>query len=388
LLNTRAEKLDLEGLGAESPTKFHGERFNLPDGENYREVLIQSPVKDQLKAVEASSDGQDWTVKMENGREVIFPERKANDIAEALAYAENTTGTKFVNATHFEQPNILAHMRVNDRVIDGKKTLFIEEVQSDWHQKGHSGGYAQKLTPAEEKEYYDIGRKFSGDRTREEAARYVELAQKQQGKVPDAPFKGNWHELAMKKAMQMAAEGGYDRVAFTTGAQQAKRYDLSKEINKVNWIDSGKNQGFLQAYDHNGKVVIEEDIPKEKLSDYIGKELAKKLTESEPIESWSESGGKQVTKHALEGLDIKTGGEFHQNFYDKKLPKFIDTYGKDLGIKTGKTKLNGEDVHYFDITPQAKSTFLEKGSPLFAAPALGLTGEELRREILEKLMGK
>ena len=27
----------------------------------------------------------------------------------------------FVNRTHFEQPNILAHMRVDDRVIDGKK---------------------------------------------------------------------------------------------------------------------------------------------------------------------------------------------------------------------------------------------------------------------------
>ena len=41
LLNTRAEKLDLEGLGAENPTKFHGDRFNLPNGENYREVVIQ-----------------------------------------------------------------------------------------------------------------------------------------------------------------------------------------------------------------------------------------------------------------------------------------------------------------------------------------------------------
>jgi hypothetical protein len=33
-------------------------------------------------------------------------------------------------------------MRVNDRVdADGKKVLFVEEVQSDWHQAGRKKGY-------------------------------------------------------------------------------------------------------------------------------------------------------------------------------------------------------------------------------------------------------
>jgi hypothetical protein len=49
-------------------------------------------------------------------------------------------------ASHFDQPNILAHMRVNDRVVDGKKTLFIEEIQSDWHQKGRKKGYHKRAT--------------------------------------------------------------------------------------------------------------------------------------------------------------------------------------------------------------------------------------------------
>jgi hypothetical protein len=32
-------------------------------------------------------------------------------------------------------------MRLNDRVVDGKNTLFIEEIQSDWHQTGRKEGY-------------------------------------------------------------------------------------------------------------------------------------------------------------------------------------------------------------------------------------------------------
>ena len=48
-------------------------------------------------------------------------------------------------SSHFDQPNILAHLRVNDRVdADGKKMLLIEEVQSDWHQAGRDKGYKTK----------------------------------------------------------------------------------------------------------------------------------------------------------------------------------------------------------------------------------------------------
>jgi hypothetical protein len=49
-------------------------------------------------------------------------------------------------STHFDQPNILAHLRVNDRTVDGKKTLFVEEIQSDWHQAGRKKGYASADT--------------------------------------------------------------------------------------------------------------------------------------------------------------------------------------------------------------------------------------------------
>ena len=46
------------------------------------------------------------------------------------------------DSSHFDQGNIIAHVRHNDRIgPDGEKILFLEEVQSDWHQEGRSEGY-------------------------------------------------------------------------------------------------------------------------------------------------------------------------------------------------------------------------------------------------------
>jgi len=37
--------------------------------------------------------------------------------------------------------NLIAHARFNERIIDGKKILFVEEIQSDLHQAGRKKGY-------------------------------------------------------------------------------------------------------------------------------------------------------------------------------------------------------------------------------------------------------
>ncbi len=45
---------------------------------------------------------------------------------------------------HWSEPNVLAHVRFDDRVdADGKRVLFIEEIQSDWHQAGREKGYKE-----------------------------------------------------------------------------------------------------------------------------------------------------------------------------------------------------------------------------------------------------
>ena len=45
-------------------------------------------------------------------------------------------------SSHFEEPNIAVHLRMNTRTdADGKKVLFLEEVQSDYGQTGREKGF-------------------------------------------------------------------------------------------------------------------------------------------------------------------------------------------------------------------------------------------------------
>ena len=50
-------------------------------------------------------------------------------------------------SSHFDEPNILVHLRMNTRTdSEGNKVLFLEEVQSDWGQKGKKEGFANDFT--------------------------------------------------------------------------------------------------------------------------------------------------------------------------------------------------------------------------------------------------
>ena len=46
---------------------------------------------------------------------------------------------------HYDEANILAHVRFNTRISPtGERILFIEELQSDWHTAGREGGYKEE----------------------------------------------------------------------------------------------------------------------------------------------------------------------------------------------------------------------------------------------------
>ena len=55
----------------------------------------------------------------------------------------------------------------------------------------------------------------------------------QEGTVPPAPFEKNWQELGMKRMIRYAAEHGFDKIAWTSGEQQARRYNIGNEISEI-----------------------------------------------------------------------------------------------------------------------------------------------------------
>jgi hypothetical protein len=56
-------------------------------------------------------------------------------------------------STHWDTPNVVAHARITERTdASGARVLFLEEVQSDWHQKGRDQGYQQPSDPIKQEE--------------------------------------------------------------------------------------------------------------------------------------------------------------------------------------------------------------------------------------------
>lgn len=92
---------------------------------------------------------------------------------------------------HFYDHNVLAHVRTTTRTDKaGRKILFIEEVQSDWHQIAKREGYNNSSW----------------------------------GKVANAPFKQEWSVLAVKLMLIHASQNGFDGIAWPSGNIQELRY--------------------------------------------------------------------------------------------------------------------------------------------------------------------
>lgn len=431
------------------PTKYG--KYTLPGGadDSYREVLLKlgerrNPMSFEDYAAEYRKNApgiDDATIRERYPDYVKDP---GNDIAK-----DN------FNSQHFDEPNILAHARVNDRVTPDGKTLFIEELQSDWHQQGRNRGYKGPKDLEMELRFKELNRKrtegidvtanlynemmaraqgvlkplshqekvalpniiarqgpgspapeiqsaiekigkeqyenlFNDKEFIEKLSNYrkhydehgkvinefhdvQEKLRQNQDAVPDAPFKKNWHELMMKRLMRQAAEGGYDNIGWTTGAQQAKRYDLSKHIEDVRLIKRQGTRDRLIAYDKGGYVVMDKELGEGQpdVADYIGKELAARL-EAQPSQGhpmYGDAPTDKFSEKSLSGADLEVGGEGMKGFYDKIISDFMNNFGKKYGTKVGKSSIqNGMEVNSMKITPQMRDDILKNGLPLYALP--------------------
>jgi hypothetical protein len=315
------------------PTKY--DKWALPgEKNNYQEKLLTLPtnespelqtLRNEYAAAEAARNTYSQT-----GSGVVpgDVEIRFQDAQNAMRKMKNeeSTNRDYVGPHWNDQPNVVAHVRFDDRpAVNGKKTLFMEEAQSDWHSAGRHEGYqgnpkeiaaadekiqqakAAKtalvqsvvdrvnavqehklaINPQSEQISWQIRQAMNPEEEAQfntlnnQVAKATEAKQALQGAVPDAPFKQSWHELVMKRMLREAAEKGYDQLAWTTGDQQADLYDLTKHIGRVEYDPEAEE---LRAYDPKGKKVIEEsvsndndkDLEKE-LTPYIGASLAEKL---------------------------------------------------------------------------------------------------------------
>jgi hypothetical protein len=480
-----AQQLGRGGEEIGEQTKFA--QYTIPGGENYREVLIRLPLDQSSAKVNQLTERANqldqqamsaWT-QHNNAEEFNRLSQEAKDLRRQATALEKASSNKTdpYRSSHFEEPNILAHARVSDRVgPNGEKILHIEEIQSDWHQaardmrkrkidevmrtQGIDRAAASKLVPEDygyrseriesrlkesEEEMRQIGLQIRGinnrmmhltDSDMDEFNRLADQRQalyERQGfltdegnllldqryeSVPDAPFKQNWHELVMKRLLDDAARNGYDKVVLTPGAEQAKRYDLSKHVNKVVWNEKTGTLAAQRAGGDTGTLEYE-NVTAAKLADYIGKDAAEKLTNATDHYGW----------RSIEGEDLQVGGEGMKGFYDQILPSYLNEYGKKYGARVGtydmpspkgslsitdlqrergmteqqwldltpddrmrmideyevEAKANRIPMHSFDITPQMREDIVGRGMPLYqVAPPVAIgAGAAMQEEPAE-----
>lgn len=356
--------------------------YSMPGGENYREIRVALPEnKAELPSMEGFTIETIRENKYTGQRDILIKGPQGNIVSnrygfrgddaaalrdEAASRARDASKEdNFYHRTHHgDEPNVLFHLRVADHTdVDGKRGLLIDELQSDWHQAGREKGYKnieeQKASDAaleEAKQYsQQLREKYGGANvvstmaTVEEQNKYRDLFAKAQqlkpkSQIPDAPFKDNWYQLGLKRAIKEAADTGMDRVYLTTGARQADRYDLSKQVDEVIYSD----QGVLYARGKDGETIINQKVPQDKLADYIGKEAAEKL-----IKTKEDVVGSKV----LSGVDLKVGGEGMKQWYDKTYKNYLEKYAKQHNSKLGTTTIaDGEPVYYIDITDAMRET--------------------------------
>ena len=264
------------------PVSFLGtkyENYQLPGGENYKEILVTLPGKDQFKS------------------------------------------------SHFDETNIITHLRMNTRTdADGKKVLFLEEVQSDWGQKGKKEGFG--LSENDVKRLRELGYDYKDGKVgmnvyetfvpknyNDLVGEAAQIARKAQLGVAPAPFVSNtnaWVKLGLKVALKEAVKQGANRIAWTTGDQQSDRFDLSKTIESIKAIRKarpifsakkgpvGPRVYTLKTKYKNGEEG-QTDLVESELADAIGKDLADKII--------ADGGGE------YSGLDLRVGGKGMNAFY-------------------------------------------------------------------------
>jgi hypothetical protein len=383
-------KIQETTYGAEEPSEDNdwsttsGTRYGeytLPGGKGYREVLMHLPKKDvSIPDIEKemgftrplTTEQQDQVITKWKGR---GPEANYN--------SSHWAGT----------PNVVAHLRMSDRrTPEGQDALHLEELQSDWGQDARKHGYG--LTPEEDAHHQALTAENSRlhalmrsdklpddefDNLLQQRKPILEemerLQSKKEGGVPNAPYINkteNWTDLGLKRALTEAARGGYDKLVYTPGEEQARRYNLSRHVGHIEYEhDPITNTHAIDAYDPQG-VAIKSDhslTPKE-IEQHYNKDIAEKVLSGHgdpvngPYRDWKR----------ISNLDTKLGGEGMKGYYDKLLPDRLLKLAREhdpeaqLGHHVVERRNEGDHTTLpgLTITPRMREGILRHGFKAFA----------------------
>jgi len=305
---------------------------------------------------------------------------------------------------------------MNTRVdAEGKKVLFLEEVQSDWGQKGKKEGFAN-IDKLPEGYRIDEPTKFSkwtvvepsgvdgnlqsttigqGETKAEAVQKAIDNLNRR--KIATAPFitdTNSWVKLGLKVALKEAVKQGADKIAWSTGTQQFDRWGSEK----ISWKKEGskwkidlKEQESGNAFEGiniDEKALSESNVSvstKEQLREILNRNLKRERNDAEidklTDRIWNrmqteDSGTSLPRKEGMEGFygvpsENKLGivGNVAKSLF-KQEPKMVEIKSATKGGEGDMANYkNGEyqetsTQHSIDITPELRAS-VEGGQPLF-----------------------
>jgi len=385
---------------------------------NYREVLMTLPptkevwdqnliyymrkypqVTKNIKTLEDVALAQQHNPAFKETMKGIAPE----EVLATARASEKPEPTSY-KSSHWDEPNILAHVRMNDRWMDdpssrsnvhpGKvKSLHLEEIQSDWHQQGRDKGYKSKETDGKLK---DLKTKIDEAQSAVKNAEKETWLKETNGKFDNATSYVDSIKTDGSPAHVKAADE-FNRISKLADENQkqftAKRAELVREHNDINnkaseipdapfkksWhelalkrmIREAAEKGYdrlswtpgeAQAarYDLSKSIDKLQYFPEtQELKAYKGSNLTSPTIEQKVSpDKLSDVVGKEAAKklletktkkhfngkdfHWLEGEDLKIGGEGMKGFYDQIIPKALEKIGKEHGVKVKTYELDSK----------------------------------------------
>lgn len=373
------------------PTKFN--QYTLPGGEDYKEILIKAPAAPMSETVKEYI-GEMKEKYNAKSRAEYYPKmtQLERDTLSDLLQSDYSDNPAFVSS-HWDDPNVLAHLRVNNREFEGGKVLFMEELQSDWARKGRDIGFDNWVKPKRLEDLLPEGWSISsngdtfkvvditgnvvpnklgegeadGGSTSVAVGKAVGEKRLLGDYKPGVPYNSllkNWQVLTIKRALLEAVNNKAEYFAWISGEQTSARYDLATQVESVKWGKSDVGDDFksvtIDPKNSSNKIALnfnnDTGIINFARSEWQGKKLDEVLGKGLADQIMGKENGE------LSGEGLKFGGEWAENLYDKQVKAIVEdiTGGEVTTIDLG---LPVSSIETYDVVDMSQVPTRTKLTP-------------------------
>lgn len=246
-------------------------------------------------------------------------------------------------------PNPIVRLRFKTRYdVNGRKVMFIEEIQAPHGDPKFTVNGVEYSDAMEAKAkalvLNEKIKQAKGDEFNPKTDT-VKVERGWTGEFSKMPkwAQTRWMDIGLKRALRWAAENDFDEMSWTTGAMQADRYNLARQVDEITYDPSS---GRVKAT-QEGAVKFDQAISEKDLSAYLSPELARELMKQ--ANEWRDKNG-NAPLPTLKGDELNMRLTGLVDIYENVLPKAVADITKKYGVKVEPIEMRfGKDDDRFRI---------------------------------------